>query len=160
MTNRATNDAGMSTQKVTVLATVSITGSSELGVALPSEREGIDCSMYQRNLFTRPAAPDVWTRVIYMALTFGTLLSSQGADAHRRGSREPFRGNLSHATRSIPRSQTDPLRPASHLVAAHGPVHPGSWRVALGGRPTGPARCSPGSPGGLAAAPCVEQGEH
>jgi hypothetical protein len=47
-----------------------------------------------------------------MALTFGTLLSSQGADAHHP---EPFgsiRGNLWNATRSVSQCQTDPARPA------------------------------------------------
>ncbi len=36
-----------------------------------------------------------------MALTFGTLLSSQGADAHRRGPFRPFRGNPIYATWSV-----------------------------------------------------------
>src|SRR3954463_4476063 len=31
----------------------------------------------------------------YLALTFGTLLSSQGTDAHRPGSSDPSRGNRS-----------------------------------------------------------------
>lgn len=37
----------------------------------------------------------------YMALTFGTLLSSQGADAHRSKPLGLFRGNLRNATRSV-----------------------------------------------------------
>ncbi len=71
-----------------------------------------------------------------MALTFGTLLSSQGADAHHRGPLGPIRGNLSYVTRSDALGQTDQHRPASHLVVAHGKP----WRVALGGVcSTGPA---------------------
>ena len=46
-----------------------------------------------------------------LALTFGTLLSSQGADAHRRG---PFRqvgGNPRYITWSVSRGQTRPASP-------------------------------------------------
>jgi len=43
-----------------------------------------------------------------MALTFGTLLSSQGADAHHPGPFGPIRGNLSNFTRSDPPGQTWP----------------------------------------------------
>jgi hypothetical protein len=61
---------GVSTQKVAVLATASITGPNELTLppsataedlcALPKQ-ERLSCSMYQRNLFaarTRPASAD------------------------------------------------------------------------------------------------------
>jgi hypothetical protein len=52
------------------------------------------------------------------------------------------------------------LRPASHLVAAHGPVISGPRRVALGGSSDRLRSLLRRLPGGLAAAPCVEQGEH
>ncbi len=53
-----------------------------------------------------------------MALTFGTLLSSQGADAHHPGPLRPFRGNPRNFTGQIRSSQTR-APPASRLVAAH-----------------------------------------
>src|SRR5439155_22750673 len=80
-------------------ATGSITGSSELGVS---------CSMYQRNR-SRPAKPGADES--YMALTFGTLLSSQGADAHRQDPFGPIGGNPSYVTRSVPHGQTRPTPP-------------------------------------------------
>src|SRR5437588_2529384 len=81
-----------------------------------------------------------------MALTFGTLLSSQGADAHRRDPFGPFGGNPRYVTRSDALGQTSPAPPASHLVAAHGLP----WRVALGGLcPTGPTWSRTGFPAGL-----------
>jgi hypothetical protein len=49
--------------------------------------------------------------VLFMALTFGTLLSSQGADAHRY---KPFGllwGNLCNASRYVSQCQTDLLVP-------------------------------------------------
>src|SRR5438093_13298707 len=61
--------------------------------------------MYQRNR-SRPAKPGADES--YMALTFGTLLSSQGADAHRRGPFGPVGGNPSYVTRSVPQGQTRP----------------------------------------------------
>ena len=48
-----------------------------------------------------------------MALTFGTLLSSQGADAHHRLPFGSLRGNLCNATRSVSQCQTDLLVPRS-----------------------------------------------
>jgi hypothetical protein len=56
-----------------------------------------------------------WTRVNKMALTFGTLLSSQGADAHRHDPFGAIRGNLNHITRSVPRGQTRPALPGLPL---------------------------------------------
>src|SRR5579875_527313 len=56
------------------------------------------------------------TRV--MALTFGTLLSSQGADAHRRGPFRPFGGNPRYITRSDSHGQTCPGSARSRLVGA------------------------------------------
>jgi hypothetical protein len=42
-----------------------------------------------------------------LALTFGTLLSSQGADAHRSGSLDPSSGQLSHFTGQVSARQDD-----------------------------------------------------
>jgi len=53
--------------------------------------------------------------MLFMALTFGTLLSSQGADAHHR---EPFGslwGNLCYHTRSVSQCQTDLLDPGQPM---------------------------------------------
>ena len=50
-----------------------------------------------------------------MALTFGTLLSSQGADAHHRSPFGSLRGNLCYATRSVSQCQTDLLVPRSPI---------------------------------------------
>jgi hypothetical protein len=46
-----------------------------------------------------------------MALTFGTLLSSQGADAHHHDSFEAIRGNPRYFTWSVPHGQTRPALP-------------------------------------------------
>ena len=57
-----------------------------------------------------------------MALTFGTLLSSQGADAHHP---EPFgsiRGNLWNITRSVSQCQTDLLVPRSPISGGFRPL--------------------------------------
>jgi hypothetical protein len=54
-----------------------------------------------------------------MALTFGTLLSSQGADAHRHDPFGTIRGNPRHITLVGRRWSNAQLRPASRLVAAH-----------------------------------------
>ena len=60
-----------------------------------------------------------------MALTFGTLLSSQGADAHHRSPFGSLRGNLCYATRSVSQCQTDPARPAlTDRPADCGPPEP------------------------------------
>jgi hypothetical protein len=52
----------------------------------------------------------------YMALTFGTLLSSQGADAHRHDPFGPIGGNPRNVTRSGALGQTRPAlpRPPGH----------------------------------------------
>jgi hypothetical protein len=78
--------------------------------------------MYQRNLSDES----------YMALTFGTLLSSQGAGAHRHSSFELIGGNLRYATRSVSQGQCDPHRPASRLVDPSDRIA-AVRRVALGG---------------------------
>jgi hypothetical protein len=97
----------------------------------------------------------------FMALTFGTLLSSQGADAHRRGSLRAVLGQpeLRYPVSSagVKRPQ---LRPASHLVAAHGAEDQQPRRVALGGCSLRPHPISDQLPGRPAVAPCCEQGEH
>jgi hypothetical protein len=82
-------------------------GSSTLCVS----RGCLFCSMYQRNLFHAPTEAGPWTRVNKMALTFGTLLSSQGADAHHHDSFEAFRGNPRYFTWSVPHGQTRPALP-------------------------------------------------
>jgi hypothetical protein len=51
-----------------------------------------------------PGGPDADES--YMALTFGTLLSSQGADAHRQGPFGPIGGNPRYFTWSVPHGQT------------------------------------------------------
>ena len=89
------------------------------------------------------ARPSCVDESYFMALTFGTLLSSQGADAHRPGPFEPFRGNPSHATRSFPLGQTVPAPPGFPLGRrTRLPDQTGPRRVALGG-------CSTGSLGAL-----------
>ena len=55
-----------------------------------------------------------------MALTFGTLLSSQGADAHRRNPFGRLRGNLRNVTRSVSPGQTRLRLRISDLVAPPG----------------------------------------
>jgi hypothetical protein len=94
------------------------------------------CSMYQRNR-SRPEKPDADES--YMALTFGTLLSSQGADAHRRDPFGPIRGNLRYATRSVPRGQTRPALPGL-------PLGRGDSRGVLVPRAWGNARPAPPDP--------------
>ena len=54
-----------------------------------------------------------------MALTFGTLLSSQGADAHPSRSSDPSGGNFS--TLAVPPEAVKPLGPA-HTTATGSPV--------------------------------------
>jgi hypothetical protein len=92
----------------------------------------------------------------YMALTFGTLLSSQGADAHLHDPFGAIGGNLRHITRSVPHGQTRPAPPESLLVGATqtslgasclGDGPPGSARP----WPFGEVRC---------AAPLREQEQH
>jgi hypothetical protein len=73
----------------------SIAGSSELAVFCRTE-DAFTSRMYQRNLPTEFAFR--LTEVLLMALTFGTLLSSQGADAHRRNRFRLFGGNPRNAT--------------------------------------------------------------
>jgi hypothetical protein len=87
-------------------ATVSITGSSELGVSFARCTKGISFTL-------RITGP--WTRVIYMALTFGTLLSSQGADAHRHNRFRLIGGNPRYITRSASPGQTRPAPPGLPL---------------------------------------------
>jgi hypothetical protein len=84
-----------------------------------------------------------------MALTFGTLLSSQGADAHRRNRFRLFGGNPRNAT-PVRALGSNPFRPASHLVAAHRVESSSSAaRRAWGMFVAAPSR-----------APRCEQGEH
>jgi hypothetical protein len=62
-----------------------------------------------KGISSRPDEPAVDES--YMALTFGTLLSSQGADAHLLGPFGPIGGNPRHITRSVPHGQTRPAPP-------------------------------------------------
>jgi hypothetical protein len=105
------------------------------------------------------ARPSCVDESYFMALTFGTLLSSQGADAHRRDSSEPFRGNPSYATRSVPLGQTTPAPPGFPLGRrTRLPESPGRGASRLGDvRPAPSVPCR--SPGRPVVAPCVEQGE-
>src|SRR5689334_3373780 len=60
--------------------------------------------MYQRNRNAKPhKAPRDEDKT--MALTFGTLLSSQGADTHHHDPPRPIRGNRRYITRSVSLSQ-------------------------------------------------------
>ena len=70
-----------------------------------------------------------------MALTFGTLLSSQGADAHRQSPFGQIGGNPRNATPVGCARSIDRLRP----LPTWSP-HTRKWRVALGGRPVGVLR--------------------
>jgi hypothetical protein len=73
--------------------------------------ELVNCSMYQRNR-SRPSLRMDADEVMHMALTFGTLLSSQGAEAHLHGPFGPIGGNPRNSTRfdraGQPRSLTWP----------------------------------------------------
>jgi hypothetical protein len=74
----------------------------------PHTQRMFDCSLYQRNRARN--RKDHVPRGIAMALTFGTLLSSQGADAHLS---DPFRslwGNPRYFTRSASLGQTGTAR--------------------------------------------------
>ena len=82
-----------------------------------------------------------------MALTFGTLLSSQGADAHRRGSFEPFRGNPSYATRSVPLESNHPSSAQLPTWSPHTvPMISNRGASRLGDVRSGPTRSPPGYP--------------
>src|SRR3954469_17077240 len=75
-----------------------------------------------------------------MALTFGTLLSSQGAEAHRPDPFGPIRGNLVYVTRSVSHGQHGPAPPGGV------PLGRGDW-PAVGiprprADPPGPTRAS------------------
>jgi hypothetical protein len=84
-------------------------------IAGPQIRAGLLVFVHQRN-------PACWFRGTgpyglcrpgykYLALTFGTLLSSQGADAHPSGPFDRSGGNPRNATRSGSRCQNRPSRP-------------------------------------------------
>ena len=97
-----------------------------------------------------------WRREYFMALTFGTLLSSQGADAHHHSPFGRIRGNPRYVTRLVNPGQTRYL-PASRLVEpARIVAHP---PVALGGKLPPRIRSSGGgssSPRGLPGDPLEE----
>src|SRR3954454_22270557 len=134
-------------------ATVSITGSYELVLILCRSRRRIHSLDVPKESFT-PGKPDADES--YMALTFGTLLSSQGADAHRHDRVRTIGGNQSYFTRSVPHGQTRPALPGLPLGRG-GPedLLPRAW----GNVRPAPLPGSPlGSPG--RAAPSRGQGEH
>jgi hypothetical protein len=140
-------NAGVSTQKVAVMATASIADPKRADNIAP-RRSGEAISIARSVPKESQDNPEgLSTRVLlFMALTFGTLLSSQGADAHRHDPFGAIRGNLSYTTRSVPHGQTRPALPelplgrgGSEELAASclGELPPGSTRPS----PLGAARC-------------------
>ena len=102
---------------------------------LIADQSELACS-YQSKKFVHEHQPEVNDHgrgCAFMALTFGTLLSSQGADAHHRSPFGVLRGNLCNATRSVSQCQTDllvptltgpatkPTRPAVLMACPAGP---------------------------------------
>ena len=85
----------------------------------------------------------------YMALTFGTLLSSQGADAHRQGPFRPIGGNPRYVTRSAALGSNPMPRPVP-LGRRSRPQGRGATRLGEV-RPNPP--CLPRLAAGLLAAP-------
>ena len=136
------HQAGLSTQKAAALGGAAI--QSLVHSSWPSSANR-RCLTYS---YVPKESPDdsceSSTEVLLMALTFGTLLSSQGADAHRRNRFRLFGGNPRNAT-PVRAPGSNPSRPASHLVAAHRVEARPRRRVALGG-------CSLRLPRGLRAA--------
>jgi hypothetical protein len=65
--------------------------------------------------------------MLFMALTFGTLLSSQGADAHHHAPFGSIWGNLCYATRSDSQCQTDLLVPRSPSICDFVPADSLWW---------------------------------
>jgi hypothetical protein len=117
-------------------ATVSITGSYELVLILCRSRRCLHSLDVPKESFT-PGKPDADES--YMALTFGTLLSSQGADAHRRGPFGPVGGNPRYITWSVPRGQTRPALPRLPLGRGGRRIFgPRAWGNI---RPAPPAPC-------------------
>src|SRR5947209_1928673 len=81
-------------------ATASITGPYELGEHVPQKTENVQLLDVPKESLPRAGRAAAWDES-YMALTFGTLLSSQGADAHRHGPFRPIGGNPRYVTRSV-----------------------------------------------------------
>lgn len=81
-----------------------------------------------------PGADRMRRRGRSLALTFSTLLSSQGAGAHRGGPSSRSRGNLRNITRSVPRRQTWVI-PGSHRTAHPSIRRPERSRTWVSGRP-------------------------
>jgi len=125
------HEAGLSTQKAAALGGAAI--QSLVHSSWPSSANR-RCLTYS---YVPKESPDdsceSSTEVLLMALTFGTLLSSQGADAHRRNRFRLFGGNPRNAT-PVRALGSNPLPPGFPL----GRRSPGSRprrRVALGGCP-------------------------
>jgi hypothetical protein len=91
-------------------------GPSELGIRLTAEAGALVARCTKGIVIPNRVKiePDQDGRELFMALTFGTLLSSQGADAHPDKPRGLLGGNLGDATRSVSLSQTE-LCPAVPL---------------------------------------------
>jgi hypothetical protein len=121
----------VSTQKVAVMATASITGQNELTINCP-------CSICTKGISKTIPKDHRRELLLFMALTFGTLLSSQGADAHRHDPFGAIRGNPRHAT-PVGRSRSNALsgqlptwspHTFGPLTAARGASHLGDVRPA------------------------------
>ena len=65
-----------------------------MDVIMASNRRNTSCLSYTKGipLRTRDRASEAPADGVVLALTFGTLLSSQGADAHRVETFRPFSG--------------------------------------------------------------------
>jgi hypothetical protein len=91
----------------------------------------LSISINQRN--PRPDHKTTRPRgICYMALTFGTLLSSQGADAQRtRPSRAVVSGLCCPARRPVPASRSSPAQRESYVAGSRvsnpGVVTPATW---------------------------------
>lgn len=88
-------------------------------------------------------------RLRFLALTFSTLLSSQGADAHRGGSLNRSRGNLRNFTRSAACRQTRECDRSDRAADIRGGDPAACFRLSHGPPATPPgsrygARCSMG----------------
>src|SRR6476661_2162237 len=147
MDNRLRKGDGLSTQKAAALGGAAIQSLVHASWPSSANRRCLTYSYVPKESPDDPRGSS--TEVLLMALTFGTLLSSQGADAHRRNRFRLFGGNPRNAT-PVRAPGSNPSRPASHLVAAHRvDVSSSAARRAWGMFVAAPSR-----------APRCEQGEH
>jgi hypothetical protein len=147
-------EAGLSTLESHRPATVSNHWFIRAGCSPPAEADDVFIARCTKGI-VHARKPDADES--YMALTFGTLLSSQGADAHRQDPSGPIGGNPRYFTRSVPHGQTRPALPGL-------PLGRGARRVFV---PRAWGNIRPAPLAGLAsrldprlAAPSREQGEH